>query len=193
MRFRPRRSSRVWVLGLVTSACVGAAPSPPADSPSTTTGTSRGDETTASPTTAESSSAVDADTAEATAGTTLEIAPDTSTGDAPGTSSSGTSTGEPPGSSSSTASESSSGEPPPPPSCQELFGTADGYTLCAEDGASCTFALNSNGASCNVICNSFGHACIGAIDNPGGLECVSQGMLSCDDLEGGTTICICAK
>jgi hypothetical protein len=108
--------------------------------------------------------------------------PDTSiSGDPPTTASSGD-----PGS-------SSSGDPPTPPSCMDIFGTADGYTLCSEDETSCTFALNSNGSTCNQVCNSFGQPCIGGINNPGGLECSSQGPLTCDQFENGTTICICAK
>lgn len=104
--------------------------------------------------------------------------------------------GDPPTTESSSGDpgSSSSGDPPdPPPTCQELFGAANGYTPCMEDDTSCTFALNSNGSTCNQVCGSFGQPCIGGIDNPGGLECTSQGPLTCDQFENGTTICICAK
>jgi hypothetical protein len=139
-----------------------------------------------------SSGSIDADTSAAsTDGTTLGAGPGTSTGDAADASSSGTSTGEVPGSSSGDATSSTSD--PPAPTCNELFGAANGYNLCEEDMASCTFVVNANGASCNMICNSFDQACIGAIDNPGGLRCTYLGPLDCDDAENGSTICICAK
>lgn len=162
-----------------------------------TTGTSRGDASTTSSTTtgslatSDASTSVDIDTTATTAGTTLEVTPGTSTGDATDASSSGTSTGEVPGSSSGDATSSTSD--PPAPTCDELFGAANSYLLCAEDETSCTFALDANGASCNMICNSFGHACIGGIDNPPGIRCTNKGPLDCNDAEIASTICICAK
>jgi hypothetical protein len=181
MRLLLRRSS-TWVLGLVVSACVGPPPSPPGDSAETPTGTSRGDETTASPTTAESSASVDADTAETMAGT-LDVTPGTSTGDAPGTSSSGTSTGEEPGSSSSAAA----------PTCDELYGAAPGYLLCLESASECQFLVILAGDSCNALCSSFGGTCLDAFDNAAGTCRILQPSADTCDTHRNDEICVCSK
>lgn len=107
--------------------------------------------------------------------------PDTASGDVPTTTD--PSSGDP--------GSSSSGDPPPL-TCDQIFGTADGYLLCMEDETSCTFALNTGNNNCNVVCSSFGEVCLGAIDNPTGVTCDQQGASSCD-VTKGSTICICSK
>lgn len=124
--------------------------------------------------------------------TTAPVDPSTTDPDA-------TTSGEPPGSTGpgSTSSEpGSSSEGGPPPTCQEVFGTAEGYISCTEAPGSCAFNVNVYGASCNTLCGMFGHGCIDSINNPGlgdGNECFDQGgEYDCNSVGKDTTICVCA-
>jgi hypothetical protein len=193
MTREPPRPRAVIIVVPLVFACVGLPPSPPQDAAGTETGTSSGDATTASTTLATSSGSIDADTStQTTGGSTVGVTPDSSTGDATHGATSSSSTGDS-GTTTGPELESSSGPPPPPPTCDEIFGTAAGYLLCAEDDVSCSFNVDNLGESCNIICGLFGQLCLGALDNPGDGTCFVQGNSTCDATGKGNTICICTK
>jgi len=50
----------------------------------------------------------------------------------------------------------------PPPSCDDLFGTQEGYTLCMENASECEFYVVLNGETCRRACERGGQSCRGA-------------------------------
>jgi hypothetical protein len=100
-------------------------------------------------------------------------------------------TGDLPGSS------SSGGEPPDPTTggeqdCNDIYGTAPGYELCEENEDECRFDANLDGGSCHDMCIMFGGMCIGALGNGQAGGCGVTGMDDCADTPN-TEICICTK
>jgi hypothetical protein len=120
-------------------------------------------------------------------GTTQGVLPETSTGEV-------ASTGE--GSSSGLAGTSSGGESSSsteaPPSCDELYGMAQGYLLCLETLNECHFATITNGGNCNALCSTYGGACIDAFDNTDGCAVIRPDMDTCET-NRYSEICVCSR
>lgn len=83
-----------------------------------------------------------------------------------------------------------------PPSCDELYGEAPEYILCAEEAATCTFNARTDGGTCNEMCALYGGTCIRAHDNEStpGTECVAN-LPAGDDCNTprSTEICVCSR
>ncbi len=76
--------------------------------------------------------------------------------------------------------------------CDDLFGGAPGYHLCAETPAACEFYTESGGDSCDVICAEFDAACVGAWDADAPELCVQTNEDDCTS-ERGDIVCVCAR
>jgi hypothetical protein len=114
-------------------------------------------------------------------GTTQGVLPETSTGEVASTGLAGTSTG---------GESSSSTEAPP--SCDELYGMAQGYLLCLETLNECHFATITNGGNCNALCSTYGGACIDAFDNTDGCAVIRPDMDTCET-NRYSEICVCSR
>ena len=80
------------------------------------------------------------------------------------------------------------------PTCDEQFGLALEYTLCAEEQGTCEFFLRSEvAAACVDICPIYGAECVNSFDADGaGMECVRQTEDACAVVHQ-TQICICSR
>ena len=78
--------------------------------------------------------------------------------------------------------------------CDEQFGEALEYTLCAEEEGTCEFFLRSEvGTACMDICPLYGAECVNSFDADGaGMECVRQTEDACAVVHQ-TQICICSR
>jgi hypothetical protein len=77
-------------------------------------------------------------------------------------------------------------------SCDQVFGAADGYLLCGEDAASCTFFARTAGGTCADQCALFASECVGGYDSNAGAPCTiitEDGCLATHT----TQTCICAR
>jgi len=82
---------------------------------------------------------------------------------------------------------------PPPKTCDELFGSAKGYTYCNESTTVCTFAMTTDGSNCKTACESFGATCLAAYDNDDE-DCVAlPGSADTCETNRGTEICECSR
>lgn len=85
--------------------------------------------------------------------------------------------------------------PPPPPTCDQLYGAAPSYVLCAETPTTCEFNARTDGSNCNDMCSRYGGICVDAHDNNSvaGEECQIQGLNDdCTTLRS-TEICVCTR
>ncbi len=79
------------------------------------------------------------------------------------------------------------------PSCDMLYGSAAGYTLCAERVDECEFeARLSTTISCGDVCT--GGRCIEAYDNLSTMGiCTRLGALGCAHVGNNANICVCSR
>lgn len=77
-------------------------------------------------------------------------------------------------------------------SCDQIFGSASDYHLCAATDDRCEFYTSSGGDPCRQICDSFGAACLDAWDADEPDLCVEQNADDCDG-ERGDIVCVCAR
>lgn len=77
--------------------------------------------------------------------------------------------------------------------CDQVFGDAPEYELCAEEDASCRFAASTGGGTCREMCDRFGAECLEAFDNDQ-VPCEPQNAEPPDtcDTPRSTEICVCA-
>jgi hypothetical protein len=78
------------------------------------------------------------------------------------------------------------------PSCTDRYGSAAGFTLCAQRSTTCSFAAQMNGDSCRVLCESLGGTCLGALDN-GMTPCRPRSSSDDCDTVNATEICTCSR
>lgn len=131
-------------------------------------------------------------------GTTQGVQPGTSTGDTTGSASNGNGTTAEGSEGDQQSTGESNGESSgmQVPSCDDLFGAAPDYLLCAETDQECQFNATTGGGNCDQMCGMFGAACNAAFDNPNsaGQECdiIMPNTDTCAT-NRGTEICVCAK
>ena len=78
------------------------------------------------------------------------------------------------------------------PSCDRLFGAANGYQLCSETATTCTFNVDVNETSCDHQCGLFGSTCESASDSDQGFPCVVAGATACATTHN-SVICTCVR
>lgn len=87
------------------------------------------------------------------------------------------------------------GEPDAEPRsiCDDTFGDAPDYELCAEEDAACVFATRTDGGTCREMCERFGAECLEAFDNDQP-PCEPQNADPPDtcDTPRSTEICVCS-
>lgn len=78
--------------------------------------------------------------------------------------------------------------------CDEQFGEALEYTLCAEEPTTCEFFVRTEvGTACMDICPVYGAECVNSFDADGaGMECVRQTEDACTVVHQ-SQICICSR
>jgi hypothetical protein len=81
-----------------------------------------------------------------------------------------------------------------PSVCDQQYGEAPGYVLCAEERSTCQFFVVSEVAtSCADIClNVGGGVCQFSNDADEGAECVLQEQTGCEEVRG-TQVCTCSR
>jgi hypothetical protein len=86
---------------------------------------------------------------------------------------------------------------PPPdadtatPACNDQYGAALQYMLCAADATSCEFFVHTDVATaCNDICPLYGGECVNSFDATEGTECTREEEGACTALHTGQ-LCIC--
>lgn len=77
-----------------------------------------------------------------------------------------------------------------PPTCDELFGSVDGYQSCAQTDAACTFFVLSNNVSCDTICGDADRECLRAW-NDGSSACDFDTEHACSANNFSEQICQC--
>ena len=79
-----------------------------------------------------------------------------------------------------------------PTDCDQLFGAADDYHLCAAADDRCEFYTSASGDPCSQICDSLGAACIDAYDTDEPELCLEVNSDDCAG-ERGDIVCVCAR
>ena len=77
-------------------------------------------------------------------------------------------------------------------SCDEEFGAATGYVLCAEEPASCAFFAQTAGGTCADQCALFDSECVGGYDSNADAPCTVAAEDGCL-VAHSTQTCICAR
>jgi hypothetical protein len=85
----------------------------------------------------------------------------------------------------------------PPPSCDDIYGDAEGYVRCEETEAECWFSADTP-TNCDDVCEEWGGECLDAWDNPNekGEECDHAEQPDADDCESegrSTQLCVCTR
>lgn len=77
--------------------------------------------------------------------------------------------------------------------CDEQFGSAPDYELCAETGDTCSFVSDAgdNDFNCDQLCGELGATCVSAFDT-NGMTCVAGAEDSCDSPHQ-SQICVCLR
>jgi hypothetical protein len=74
--------------------------------------------------------------------------------------------------------------------CEEQYGTANGYSPCAETPTECHFGTIINYATnCNAVCAAHGGSCIDAYAN--GTNGCDGGTLGCAYMDFFDLVCVC--
>ena len=84
------------------------------------------------------------------------------------------------------------------PSCNDLYGKAGGYSLCAESGNVCEFAFNSTQGSCSSVCSAGGGGCITMYNDVNNQACAKPnnpqlGTNLCNATNYTSAICVCTR
>jgi hypothetical protein len=77
-------------------------------------------------------------------------------------------------------------------SCDEQFGVAAGYVLCAEDITTCTFFAQTAGGTCADECALHATECVGGYDSNAEAPCTVVTEDGCQ-VTHSTQTCICAR
>ncbi len=98
------------------------------------------------------------------------------------------------------ASEADTGSSGPAPSCDEVYGAADGYQLCMEAEEECVFYVRlREGRSCDDVCTSGTEpgVCLRVEENLNSAahRCTPTGGddEECDDHDAEDNICVCSR
>ena len=77
--------------------------------------------------------------------------------------------------------------------CDEEFGAANGYLLCAETESTCSFVSESDSSKfdCNERCAEFGTICVSGFDVTG-QSCVAESEDGCA-FPHETQMCVCLR
>ncbi len=84
------------------------------------------------------------------------------------------------------------------PSCNNLYGNAASYSLCAESGNICEFAFNSTQGSCGSVCAAGGGQCISTVNDVNNQTCAMPNNPqlnpnTCNTTSYSSAICICTR
>ena len=85
------------------------------------------------------------------------------------------------------------GDGGPLATCDEQFGAALEYMLCAEEPTSCEFFVRTEvGTACMDICPVYGAECVNSFDATMGTECTRETEDACTVVHQ-SQICICSR
>jgi hypothetical protein len=78
--------------------------------------------------------------------------------------------------------------------CDDQFGDAPSYQLCAEEATTCEFYnVSSVSTPCAEICPLYGATCAGAFDSSEGAECIREPDGDGCEVPHLSQICICTR